>query len=72
MATVKAIALTSESFVGKVMSLLFNILSSFIIAFLPRSKHLFKFMAAVSICSDFRAQENKVSVSIVSDLFAMK
>ena len=40
MATGKAIALTSESFVGKVMSLLFNILSSFIIAFLPRSKHL--------------------------------
>ena len=33
------IALTRWAFVGKVMSLLFNILSMFVIAFLPRSKH---------------------------------
>ena len=38
----KTIALTRQTFVGKVMSLLFN------------------FMAAVTICSDFGAQENKV------------
>ena len=36
----KIIALTLQTFVGKVMSLLFNILSRFIITFLPRSKHL--------------------------------
>jgi len=35
----KTIALTTQIFVGKVMSLLFNMLSSVIIAFLPRSKH---------------------------------
>ena len=38
--TGKTIALTRWSFVGKVMSLLFNMLSRFLIAFLPRSKHL--------------------------------
>ena len=36
----KIIALTRQTFVGKVMSLLYNILSSLFIAFLPRSKHL--------------------------------
>ena len=36
----KAIALTRWTFVGKVMSLLFNMLSRLVIAFLPRSKHL--------------------------------
>ena len=38
--TGKTIALTRRTFVGKVMSLLFNMLSRFVIAFLPRSKHL--------------------------------
>ena len=38
--TRKAIALTRQTFVGKVVSLLFNALSSFVIAFLPRSKCL--------------------------------
>ena len=38
--TGKTIALTRQTFVGKVMSLLFNMLSRLIIAFLPRSKHL--------------------------------
>ena len=36
----KTIALTRRTFVGKVMSLLFNMLSRLAIAFLPRSKHL--------------------------------
>ena len=40
MTTGKTIALTIWTFVGKVMSLFFNILSRFIIAFLPRSKCL--------------------------------
>ena len=38
--TGKTIALTRQTFVGKVMSLLFNMLSRLAIAFLPRSKHL--------------------------------
>ena len=40
MTTGKTIVLTRRTFVGKVMSLLFNMLSSFVITFLPRSKHL--------------------------------
>ena len=66
MTTGKTTALTRQTFVGKVMSLLihcsvsFNILSRFVTAFLPRSKSLFNFMAAVTICSDFGAQENKI------------
>ena len=40
MNTGKTIALTRQAFVGKVMSLLFNMLSRFFIAFLPRNKHL--------------------------------
>ena len=40
MTTGKIIALTRWTFVGKVMSLLFNMLSRLVIAFLPRSKHL--------------------------------
>ena len=59
MTTGETITLTRWTFVGKVMSLLFNMLSRLIIAFLPRSK-LLNFMAAVTICSDFGVQENKV------------
>ena len=40
MATGKTIASTRRTFVGKVMSLLFNMLSRLVITFLPRSKHL--------------------------------
>ena len=40
MTTGKAIALTGQTFVGKVMSLLFNMLARLVIAFLPRSKRL--------------------------------
>ena len=40
MATGKTIALTRRIFVGKVMSLLFNMLSRLVITFLPRSKRL--------------------------------
>ena len=40
MTTGKTIALTQWTFVGKVMSLLFNVLSRLVITFLPRSKHL--------------------------------
>ena len=40
MTTGKTIALTRQTFVGKVVSLLFNTLSRFVIFFQPRSKHL--------------------------------
>ena len=51
------------TFVGKVMSLLFNMLFRLVITFLPRSN----FMAVVTICSDFGApQKIFVTVSIVS------
>ena len=40
MTTGKTIASTRQTFVGQVMSLLFNMLSRFVLAFLPRSKHL--------------------------------
>ena len=40
MTTGKSITLTRRTFVGKVMSLLFNMLSKLVIAFLPRSKDL--------------------------------
>ena len=59
MTTVKTIALTTQIFVGKAMSLLLT-LSRFVTAFLQRGKHLLNFMAAVTVPSDFGAQENKV------------
>ena len=39
-ATGKTIAFTIQNFVSKTMSLLFNTLSAFVIAFIPKSKHL--------------------------------
>ena len=60
MTTGKTIALTRWSFVGKVMSLLFNMLSRLVIAFLPRSKCLL-ISWLISIFSDFGAPQNKVS-----------
>ena len=55
----KNYSLIIQTFVGKVMSLLFNTLSRFVIAFFSRSKCL-DFMTAVTIHSDFGAQENKI------------
>ena len=57
--TGKTIALTRRTYVGKVMSLLFN-MQRFVIAFLPGNKCL-NFNAPVTNCSDYGAQENKVS-----------
>ena len=58
MATGKTIALTRQTSVSKVMSLLFNTLSRFVMAFPPRNK-CSNFLAAVTICSDFEAHKNK-------------
>ena len=57
--TGKTVALTRWTLIGKVMSLLLNILSRLVITFLPRSRCP-NFMAAVTICSDFGAPQNKV------------
>ena len=59
--TGKTIALTIRTFVGKVMSLLLSMLSRFDHSFSSKKQASFNFMAAVTICSDFGAQENKVS-----------
>ena len=53
MTTGKTIALTRWIFAGKIMSLLLNMLSRLVITFLPRSKSLFFFTAAVTMCTDF-------------------
>ena len=60
MTTGKTIALTRWTFVGKVLSLLFNMLPRLAITFLPKEQASFNFMATVTICSDFGAPENKV------------
>ena len=60
MTTGKTIALSRWTFVGKVTSLPFNMLSRLVITFVPRSESS-NFMAAITICSDFGAQKNKVS-----------
>ena len=49
MTTGKTIALTRRTLVGKVMSLLLNMLSRLVINFLPRSKQSFNFMAAINM-----------------------
>ena len=62
----KNIALTRQTFVGKIMSLPLNMLSRLVITFLSRSKCL-NFMAEVTICSDFGTQKIKsVTVPTVS------
>ena len=58
MTTGKTIALTRWTFVGKVISLLFNMLS--VLVTTSKEQASFNFMAAFTICSDFAAQENKV------------
>ena len=63
----KNIVSTRWTIVGKVMSLLFNMLSRLVIAFFSKKQASFNFVAVVTICSDFGAPEIKsVTVSIVS------
>ena len=71
--TGKTIALTIGTFVGKVMSLIFNMLSRFVIAFLPRSKHpLISWLQSLSMVILEPKKIKCVTVSIVSHLFAIK
>ena len=60
MTTGKTTALTSRTFVGKIMSLLLNILSRLVITFLPRSKCLLISWLQSPICSDFGVPQNKL------------
>ena len=72
MTTGKTIALTRWTFVGKVMSLIFNTLSR-CHNFSSKEQESFNFMAAVTICSDFGAPNIKsVTVSIVSPSICKK
>ena len=57
MTTGKTIALTRQNFVSKVMSLLFNMLFRFVIAFLSRSKHLLISWLQSLSTYDFRAKK---------------
>jgi len=69
----KTIALTRWTFVGKVMSLLLNMLSKLVIAVLPRSKCLLISLATVTICSDFETQRNSLSLfPLFPHIYAMK
>ena len=58
--TGKTIELTIWTFIGKVMSLFFNMLSRIVIAFLPRNKHLLTSLPQPPSAIIFGAQENKV------------
>ena len=73
MTTGKTIAWTRQTFVGKVMSLLFNVLSRLVITFLPRSKHLL--ISWLQSPSAVIMEPLKINLSLISlflHLFAMK
>ena len=81
MTTGKTIALTRWTFAGKVIYLLFNILSVAIFQSLlklclvlsSKEQVSFNFMAAVTVCSDFGAKDNSLSLfTLFPHLFAMK
>ena len=68
----KSIVLTRRTFVGKVMSLLFNMLSRLVIAFLPRNKHfLISWLQSPAVILEPKKIKS-LTVSIVSHRFAMK
>ena len=73
MTTGKNITLTRWIFVSKLMSLLFNMLSRFFIAFLPRSKHiLISWLQSPSVVILEPKKIKSITASIVSNLFATK
>ena len=73
MTTGKNIAFTRWTFVGKVMSLLLNMLSRLVITFLPRSKRLLISWLQSTICTDFGAQKNSLTLFLLfPHLFPMK
>ena len=73
MTTEKTIALTIQTFVGKVLSLLFNILSSFIIALLSKEQASLNFILSslTTVILEYR-KIKFVTASTFPHLFAMK
>ena len=70
MTTGKTIALTRRTFVSKVMSLLFNILSKLVITFLPRSKHLLiSWLQSASAVEPQKIKSATVSPSICHEVW---
>ena len=73
MTTGRTIALTRQTFVGKVMSLLFNMLSRLVIAFLPRSMHLLiSWLQSPSAVILEPKKIKSATVPLFSHLFVMK
>ena len=71
--TRKTVALTIWTFVGKIMSLLFNMLSRLVIAFFTRGKHLLiSWLQSPTAMILEHKKIKSVTVSIVSHLFAVK
>ena len=66
MTTGKTIALTRQTFVGKVMSLLFNMLSKLVITFLPSKHLLISWLQSPSAVILGSPKIKSVTVSIVS------
>ena len=70
MTTGKTVALTRQAFVSKVMSLIFNMLYSFVIAFLPMSKHLLiSWLLSLSTVTLEARKIKSVTVSILSPIY---
>ena len=73
MTTRKTIALTRQTFIGKVMSLLFNMLSRLVITFLPRSKHLLISQLQSPFAVILEPPKNSLSLfPLFPHLFAMR
>ena len=73
MTTGKTIALTRRTFVGKVVSLLFNMMSKLVITFLPRGRHLLISWLQSPTAVILESKKIKsVTVSIASPSIAMK
>ena len=76
MTTGKTIALTRQAFVGKVVSLLFNMLYRLVIAFLPRSKHLLiswvELLSAVILEPSLKKKKNLWLFPLFPHLFSKK
>ena len=71
MTTGKTIALTRQTFIGKVMSLLFNILSNLVIAFLPRNNRLLSSRLQSPSAVILEPKKIKSQFSLFPHLFAM-
>ena len=72
MTTGKTIAVTIWTYIGKVMSLLFNMVSRFVIAFLPRGKHLLISWLQSPSAVILEPNKRKSVIAFMFSLFAMK